>query len=90
MEEAKKFILPHVIKKIEEYLTRGGKDYKTMLQEKLQVNGDVKIEYKIVGEDGPEHAKIFEAEVYCNGKLLGHGHGKSKKDAEMEAAKNAM
>ena len=35
-EEAKKFILPHLIVKIEEYLKSGGKDYKTQLQEKLQ------------------------------------------------------
>lgn len=90
INEVKKFILPHIVKKSQEYLTRGGKDYKTMLQEKLQVNGDVKIEYKIVSEQGPEHAKTFISEVYCNGEFLGRGNGKSKKEAEMEAAKNAM
>lgn len=89
-EEAKKFILPHLIVKIEEYLKSGGKDYKTQLQEKLQVHGDVKIEYKIVKEEGPEHNKTFVSEVYCNGKLLGQGKGKSKKDAEMAAAKQAL
>lgn len=89
-EEAKKFILPHLIVKVEEYLKSGGKDYKTQLQEKLQVHGDVKIEYKIVGEEGPEHSKTFISEVYCNGKLLGQGKGRSKKDAEMEAAKHAL
>ena len=89
-EQAKRFILPHLIKKIEEYIKSGGKDYKTQLQEKLQVHGDVKIEYKIVSEEGPEHNKTFVSEVYCNGKLLGQGVGKSKKDAEMEAAKQAL
>ena len=83
IEEAKKFILPNIIKKIEEYLTEGSKDYKTILQEKLQKNGEVKIEYKIIGETGPEHNKTFISEVYCNGKLLGKGTGKSKKEAEM-------
>ena len=89
-EEAKKFILPNLVSKVEEYLKNGGKDYKTQLQEKLQVHGDVKIEYKIVREDGPEHDKTFVSEVYCNGKFLGQGKGKTKKDAEMEAAKKAL
>ena len=60
------------------------------MQEKLQKNGEVKIEYKIIGETGPEHNKTFISEVYCNGKLLGKGTGKSKKEAEMEAAKGAL
>ncbi|MBQ9313998.1 MAG: ribonuclease III [Clostridia bacterium] len=90
MEAAKNFILPHVIKKAEEFFKSGGKDYKTQLQEKLQIHGDVKIEYKIVREEGPEHNKTFVSEVYCNGKLLGQGKGKSKKEAEMEAAKKAL
>ena len=90
IEEARKFILPKIIKKVEEYLTNGSKDYKTKLQEKLQENGDVKIEYKIINESGPEHDKTFVAEVYCNGELLGKGIGKSKKESEMEAAKDAL
>ncbi len=90
IEEAKRFILPSMIKKIEEYLTNGSRDYKTKLQEKLQAHGDVKIEYKIVEETGPEHNKTFVSEVFCNGKLLGEGTGKSKKEAEMEAAKSAL
>lgn len=90
IDEAKKFILPNIAKKIEEFLTNGSNDYKTVLQEKLQVHGDVKIEYKIVSEDGPEHNKTFVSAVYCNGKLLGKGSGKSKKEAEREAAKNAL
>ena len=90
IEEVKRFILPEMERKIEEYLRSGGKDYKTRLQEKLQVHGDVKIEYRIVKEEGPEHDKTFEVEVYCNGKLLGTGIGKSKKEAEMEAAKKAL
>lgn len=90
IEEARSFILPNLMPKVEEYLQSGGKDYKTQLQEKLQVHGDVKIEYKIVREEGPEHNKTFVSEVYCNGKLLGQGKGKSKKDAEMEAAKQAL
>jgi ribonuclease-3 len=68
----------------------GLKDYKTVLQEKLQVNGDVHIEYEIIGEKGPDHDKHFTAVVKCNGKVLAVGEGHSKKSAEMEAARIAM
>ena len=89
-ENAKRFILPNIIPQIEDYIKHGNKDYKTQLQEKLQVNGEVKIEYRLIGEKGPDHAKIFDVEVYCNEILLGSGEGKSKKDAEMNAAKVAL
>ena len=68
----------------------GNKDYKTVLQEKLQVHGNVEIRYYIIKEDGPDHDKTFESKVECNGKELGRGRGKSKKASEMEAAKNAL
>ena len=68
----------------------GEKDYKTVLQEELQKNGDVKIEYKIIDESGPDHNKTFKAEVSLNGKKLATGVGKSKKEAEMQAAKKAL
>ena len=66
------------------------KDFKTVLQEKLQKHGDVHIEYLIVNEEGPDHDKTFTAEVKCNGKVLATGKGKSKKSAEMQAAKTAL
>lgn len=90
IESVKDFILKNVVGAIEDYIKHGGKDYKTRLQEKLQVNGDVKIEYKLVEEKGPDHNKSFVSEVYCNGSFLGRGEGKSKKEAEMEAAKQAL
>ena len=68
----------------------GQKDYKTVLQEILQKNGNVHIEYKIIKESGPDHDKSFVAEVLCNKKVLASGSGKSKKHAEMEAAKLAI
>ena len=90
IENAKKFILPNIIPQIQDYIKNGGKDYKTRLQEKLQSHGEVKIEYKLIGERGPDHSKVFDVEVLCNGKVLGKGEGKSKKEAEMDAAKNAL
>lgn len=68
----------------------GQKDYKTVLQEILQQHGDVDIKYKITRESGPDHNKIFEAEVLYNGKVLAKGTGNSKKHAEMDAAKLAI
>lgn len=68
----------------------GIKDYKTVLQEKLQIHGNVEIKYTILKESGPDHNKLFESKVECNGKLLGTGTGKTKKSSEMAAAKSAL
>ena len=65
-------------------------DYKTKLQEILQRNGNVKIEYRLVNEEGPEHDKTFSVELYFNDKKIGDGIGKSKKHAEQQAAKDAL
>ena len=90
IDAARNFIVADIERKLKEYVEVGNKDYKTQLQELLQINGDVLIEYKIVKEEGPEHAKKFTAEVFCNGKLLGTGTGKNKKESEMDAAKLAI
>lgn len=91
MESSKKFILTQLKDAIEE-ATRcvGMKDYKTVLQEKLQSHGEVLIHYEIIKETGPDHNKNFTAQVNCNGVSLATGEGKSKKMAEMEAARNAI
>ena len=65
-------------------------DYKTALQEELQKTGDVQIQYKLIESVGPDHAKTFKMAVYTNGKAIGTGIGKSKKDAEQMAAKAAL
>ena len=91
LEPVKKFIVENLKNEIEIATKHvGEKDYKTVLQEELQKNGDVKIEYKIIKESGPDHDKTFEAEVSLNGKVLATGVGKSKKEAEMQAAKKAL
>ena len=85
------FILEN-IKDAVEYASKnvGVKDYKTVLQEKLQENGEVNIKYNIINESGPDHNKTFTAEVECDGKKLASGTGRSKKGAEMEAARKAI
>jgi len=65
-------------------------DYKTELQEILQKDGNVKIEYVLLKEEGPEHEKVFTVELLFNDKKLGEGLGKSKKQAEQNAAKDAI
>ncbi len=91
LEEAEKFIIENLKEEIREATKHvGDKDYKTVLQEKLQENGDVKIEYKTIGESGPDHDKSFIVEVEVNGKFLAKGKGKSKKEAQMRAAKLAL
>lgn len=66
------------------------KDYKTELQEKLQVNGDVKIIYNTDKEEGPDHDKTFYVSLFADGKKIGAGMGKSKKEAEQNAARYAL
>ncbi|MDI6800683.1 MAG: ribonuclease III [Thermodesulfovibrionales bacterium] len=65
-------------------------DFKSELQEKCQGMFGVLPEYRIVKQEGEEHRKIFTAEVYVKGDVYGSGIGKSKKDAQMAAAKKAM
>ena len=91
LEVAKKFIIENLKDAMQEATSRvGEKDYKTVLQEKLQVNGNVDIEYNIIEETGPDHDKSFVAEVKLNGERLAIGSGKSKKLAEFEAARKAL
>ncbi len=91
LEPAEKFIISNLSEEIELATKHvGDKDYKTVLQEKLQKHGEVKIEYEIIKEFGPDHDKSFIAEVKCDGKILATGEGKSKKEAQMQAAKKAL
>ncbi len=91
ISSAQKFIIESLKEEIEIASKNvGQKDYKTVLQEKLQKNGEVSIVYKIVKETGPDHNKLFESEVICNNKILAQGTGKSKKAAEMQAAQKAL
>ncbi len=65
------------------------KDYKSILQEKLQ-SEKRNIRYEIVSEEGMPNDKTFEAVVYMDDIIMGRGIGKSKKEAEMASAKNAL
>jgi len=65
-------------------------DFKTTLQELVQVNSRESAVYKIIREEGPPHRKVFTAACYHEGKALGVGTGPSKKEAEQQSAKSAL
>ena len=68
----------------------GTGDYKTILQEIFQSKYKKTPEYILTAERGPDHDKIFEVSVKINKKVVGTGTGKSKKEAEKNAAKEAL
>ena len=88
--KVKEFIYQVMIPKVEAGEFEMITDYKTHLQELLQVNGDVAIRYQVISETGPAHDKVFDVEVLVEGNSIGQGQGRSKKLAEQEAAKNAV
>lgn len=65
-------------------------DYKSQLQELIQQNQNNEIEYVIIEEKGPSHAKEFIAQVKINGEVSGEGIGRTKKESEQRAAKAAL
>jgi ribonuclease-3 len=65
-------------------------DYKTMLQEVIQQDGNLRPEYEVIDEEGPDHNKTFIVAVKIEDNSLGSGQGSSKKEAEQEAAKFAL
>lgn len=65
-------------------------DYKTILQETLQKTSSDRVCYTVIKEEGPDHAKVFHVAVIWKGEVLGQGSGKSKKEAEQLAAKQAL
>ena len=64
------------------------RDYKTELQERLQVNGPVKIEYQVIAED--ESKPSFKVKLLVNDKKISEGQGRNKKAAEQQAAQAAL
>lgn len=65
-------------------------DYKTQLQELIQAQNKHPPRYRTVAEYGPDHSKSFEVEVLINQKPVARGIGRSKKEAEQEAARKAL
>lgn len=90
-DTAKEFILKNFSNIIEKAIRNEIiLDYKTKLQEILQKNGDVSIDYNLVKYEGPPHRRKFFVEVYVNDNIYGRGEGFSKKEAEQNAASSAL
>ena len=91
MEPARKLVMRFVLAELDGYDVKADfKDYKTLLQEIIQRNPEESVTYVLTDEKGPDHDKLFTVEVRLNSNTIGVGTGKSKKDAEEMAAKQAL
>ena len=90
-ETAKDYVIRQLAPEFEKVKSGNNpKDFKSRLQEVVQKNPSVKIEYVELNSTGPDHMKIFECAVKLNNKIFGKGTGKTKKAAEQMAAQNAL
>lgn len=90
-EKVRGFILPFVIDEIDEIEHRSSfVDHKTALQQIVQQVDGEKLQYVLVKESGPDHNKTFEVEARLNSNVIGRGKGSTKRQAEQNAAKEAL
>jgi ribonuclease III len=91
IQPAREFILRALAEPLQSVI-RGdyNKDYKTLLQELVQENHHILPVYRVVEERGPDHNKSFVVEVCLGDEIMGVGTGKSKKEGEQAAAKQAL
>ena len=90
LEQAKAFILRHVLTDVEIGGEHRNRDYKTALQELVQRKPEQHIAYELIDESGPDHNKRFTFRVSINGVSAGEGTGRTKKEAEQMAACQAL
>lgn len=91
IDAAKGFILDYIKEKADKVShTRHPLDYKTTLQEIVQKNREETLTYRLKGEQGPDHDKRFIIELLINSNVIAEGVGRSKKEAEQEAARLAL
>jgi ribonuclease-3 len=85
------FLMPRVKPEIKQFIQNGkNKDYKTLLQQIVQQERGELLEYVLIEETGPDHNKCFTVEARLNSNIIGHGKGRSKREAEQMAAKEAL
>ena len=90
MEAAREYVLGFIPKDLDRNSAKKLQDYKTILQEIIQRNPEEKVEYVLRSQSGPDHDRHFVVEVCLNTNVIGHGEGHSKKQAEQQAAKEAL
>ncbi len=84
------FLAKVLLPKAEELANKNLKDPKSLLQELIQSKGQVQLAYRVITEEGPAHNKVFTVNVLLGERILGTGIGRSKQDAEKDAAENAL
>ena len=89
-EAARDFILEHIVGGLTEQPSDRGGDYKTELQELVQQKPGRLLQYSLVDESGPDHCKQFSFEALLDGAPIGFGTGRTKKEAEQNAAHSAL
>lgn len=90
-EAADRFLSTHLYPKLDGIIARGAyQDAKSSFQEKAQEKKGTTPSYKTIREDGPDHDREFTVGVYVGTEEIARGMGKSKQDAEQEAAKQAL
>ena len=90
METVRAFLLPKLIGMLENVTKTGTEDYKSRLQRIVQQTPEEKLSYEETAEEGPPHNRVFYFSVYLNSNLLGQGKGRTKREAEQEAARKAL
>ena len=92
IEPARAFLMKELATGIEDARTPDyfGRDHKSRLQERLQSLGRPLPSYRVAGEVGPDHRKLFHVEVVVGGEVLAQGMGRTKKEAEQEGARLAL
>ena len=90
IEISRKHVMRFILKELKHTDDEVFKDFKTALQEIIQRNPEESVSYILIDEEGPDHDKIFTVEVHLNSNVIGTGKGKSKKQAEQMAAKQAL
>lgn len=91
IEKARDFITVTILENQNEFVgAQGLKDSKSMLQEFMQEKYKVSPDYRILEEEGPDHDKIYTSGVFLNGELVAKGSGRSKQEAEKDAATKAI
>lgn len=90
LEAARKHILRFIPEDLNIQKNAAFNDYKTILQEVIQKNPEEKVEYVVAEQSGPDHNKAFKVNVCLNRNIIGRGTGRSKKEAEQMAAREAL
>ena len=90
-EAVEKFIADNFYPKLAEIVEkRLWQDAKSAFQEKAQEKAGVTPQYRVLGEEGPDHDKLFSVGVFLDDEQVGKGEGRSKQEAEQEAARSGL